>query len=609
MMLLPLLDFTDICLRSTIQQQYTLVTAMMLFMSTLFLLTGANGNEVVPRDKEIIHRIECPDKGMMSGINYWGMVSLGQVEFICNSSKGQITIGPYGVGDESNSNGISGSLLCPEQHCISSFYGSITTNLNRLGIRCRHEDDIDSAGTVLGEFGLDIGTNFDYLSQSLGARLMSVIVQTRNMTISVFKSVYSNKTTLFKSNDFDNQPTSIHGVFDYKCTKTDYVECPDEGAITAINYTYSILEEGDRLNSITFICSSSHGLTNYGPYGTTGDFSVEAKCEDNHHISYIRGRAGEFINKIDIVCIKSGEALPTGKVDMSTTVGNKNCEPPFRTVVDQHFSNDSIKTITANDFDDECYATNGKRPLKMKVCTKTHVNAIQIIYDAVPVAFNCKPNHIELKDSVSPRNVGFDVLGYVVGSTCSSLEQKLCLSVEDSNIRSDSASTFISNSHTNDHVLEIGPTGGKWKGVGVEASAHGVINFGYYNNSMLTKTNTRSSEIDKIHSTTIKYQGPSACVLVGFRSRYEVDDRSAKILYRNICERGSVPPTEEILPIYSTFYGNVHFRDFHFSFANKKCTTNLRLCISRIKLDSSVFHQKRLREKLTTEVNRCFSLN
>lgn len=91
---------------------------------------------------------------------------------------GNTTFGPYGEG-----NGKPGSLSCPEQHYISSFFGSNTTKLSRLGIRCRHQDDIHSEGVLGGEFGEEIGTNFDDLALSIGAKPISVTVKTVNDSI------------------------------------------------------------------------------------------------------------------------------------------------------------------------------------------------------------------------------------------------------------------------------------------------------------------------------------------------------------------------------------------------------------------------------------------
>lgn len=67
-----------------------------------------------------------------------------------------------------------GTLSCPPGQYISNFYGGSGSRLDRLGIRCRPQNDVKSIGTDAGFVGGSGGTPFDEHALSQGYRIMSV---------------------------------------------------------------------------------------------------------------------------------------------------------------------------------------------------------------------------------------------------------------------------------------------------------------------------------------------------------------------------------------------------------------------------------------------------
>lgn len=117
-------------------------------------------------------KIVCPYDGAITGINYRSGSKIDQLEFICTSSSGRTTFGPYG-----GNGGSAGSVNCLPGHYISSIYGKSGWRVDRLGIRCRAFNDMASEGVRQMDFGGTGGSDFDDLALSIGARPMSILVR------------------------------------------------------------------------------------------------------------------------------------------------------------------------------------------------------------------------------------------------------------------------------------------------------------------------------------------------------------------------------------------------------------------------------------------------
>lgn len=131
------------------------------------------------------HIFSCPDGEYITGINYRYTEVVNQLEFLCTSN---YTIGPFGGNDA----GRHSSLLCNEQHYITTFYINNNTNLDRLGIRCLHQNDKFGKGKLIGSVGKEVTTTYDGPTRSYDARPTSGVVTTgNNNEIVDFKINYS----------------------------------------------------------------------------------------------------------------------------------------------------------------------------------------------------------------------------------------------------------------------------------------------------------------------------------------------------------------------------------------------------------------------------------
>lgn len=118
------------------------------------------------------NKVICPMGGAFTGINYRSSDRLHQIGFVCTFPIGKTTLGPYGGGG-----GEPGSVHCPKGQYISSFNGRSNDRLVRLGIRCRPENDVDSRGVLVSEFGGTGGTEFDDLPFSIRSRPVAITVR------------------------------------------------------------------------------------------------------------------------------------------------------------------------------------------------------------------------------------------------------------------------------------------------------------------------------------------------------------------------------------------------------------------------------------------------
>lgn len=116
--------------------------------------------------------VACPGYGAVTGVTYRSGAEVDQIGFICTSSLGKTSFGPYG-----GPGGSPGALNCPDGQYISSIYGRSGVRVDRLGIRCRLPSEINDSGRILGEFGGGGGGSFDDASYSIGTRPVSILVR------------------------------------------------------------------------------------------------------------------------------------------------------------------------------------------------------------------------------------------------------------------------------------------------------------------------------------------------------------------------------------------------------------------------------------------------
>lgn len=155
----------------------------------------------------IKHTVVCPHNGDITGIKVRFGLYLGwrlfEIAFICTSSMGVTTFGPYGAAREFS---VFASHYCRNGQYINSFFASISRNatLDAIGIRCRNQNDLKSVGCanpynnsrfVVNEHSV----RFDDQDYSIGARPVSVSVYVNRYSymashVSAIQITYENIT-------------------------------------------------------------------------------------------------------------------------------------------------------------------------------------------------------------------------------------------------------------------------------------------------------------------------------------------------------------------------------------------------------------------------------
>ncbi|KAJ6649086.1 hypothetical protein Bhyg_04319 [Pseudolycoriella hygida] len=364
--------------------------------------------------------IECPYGGAITGVNYRAAQMVDQLEFVCTSSVGKSTIGPYGGGG-----GSPGSLNCPEGHYVGSFVGRSAAKLDRFGIRCRPENDMNSDGVIVGQFGGGGGTAFDELAFSIGSRPISIKVRSGSV-IDGFQVTYGNIPISGKlctsCNNYREEWAPQHGgdggnLYTFIC--------PAEGVITGIKYRV-----GTALDQIQFICTSSLGETTAGPWGGSGGTPGEDRCPPGSYISSIHGRSGSRVDQLGIRCTQVGQAGGSPKRDGHGGTGGYL-------------------------FDDESYSSNYRRPIQIRIRAASRVDAIQIKYGNLPVALNCKVTKVAVTDSnIMAKDDGYEVIGLSSGSTCSNQVQQLTVSKSSSVTETVGAEMSIEDPESKPYIMK-----------------------------------------------------------------------------------------------------------------------------------------------------------
>lgn len=134
------------------------------------------------------YTVTCPRNGVFTGIRYRSGTtsSVVQIALRCSGLDFVTTYGSYGgIGTESY-------LECPTGQYISSIYGKSSTKLDRLGIRCRNQNDMQSAGDSLGEIGGTGGTSFDDLAYSYNGRPITIVIRATTSEVTCIQVTYGD---------------------------------------------------------------------------------------------------------------------------------------------------------------------------------------------------------------------------------------------------------------------------------------------------------------------------------------------------------------------------------------------------------------------------------
>lgn len=354
--------------------------------------------------------------------------------------------------------------------------------------------------------------------------------------------------------------------------------CPAEGVITGIQY-----RSDRRLDRISFICTSSKGEKIIGPFGGMGGIPGEERCPPGQYIGSIHGRSLARVDKLGIRCVKIGQ---TGKSPKRDGHGGEGGEP----------------------FDDESFATNGRRPVQIRVRSGSEVDAIQIQYGNMPVNFNCSITRVEVTEPrITAQLDGYEVIGISTGSTCAPIEQQLTLQAAETVSDTISVEMMDGGEVNWSSELSLTFTNGVDFGIGFSAQRSiGVSqSFGGSKSWSRTESRSTSNSTEKSHGIVANYQGPGACVVVGFISRYKIEKRDIPVLYHFKCAGGDMAPQAGRITLTSNTFGFANFHDYQYKFDSvANCTYEARSCVYAIRADNIVSDPN----VLDAQLKKCFSL-
>lgn len=371
----------------------------------------------------------------------------------------------------------------------------------------------------------------------------------------------------------DEAWTPLRGKSPGSGSYTEEVSCPVDGIFTKIDYTYiedSAWWETKRMTSIRFTCDSAYGITSSNIFGTIQGTDVERKCpNDDEHIDYFTGVANEYLNSVDVHCVKTNQKPKNERIENRTA---STRQFPFP-------------------FEDFCYATKGRRPVVIKISVNKdgYVESWAVKYVDLPVKKGCIVSHLEILDNIHLKDPSFEVLGFTSGSTCSSLEQQISLDVTDS-----VSHTKGSEKSRIDDILEN-------LIIGIDASIgtkllHETLmklsfELSIQSKQGWTKTNSSSNTIQKdcAMGTTVNYKGPAIVLLVGLRAVYEIKEAVVKAKHHFTCEEGgSRTPLDAFFILSSKIFGNVFFLDYQeaFNSTGEEClkASYPQECVSSIRI-------------------------
>lgn len=388
--------------------------------------------------------------------------------------------------------------------------------------------------------------------------------------------------------------------------KMKYIACPDDGAFFNFEYTHS----GSILNSIKFYCKSSEGVTTEGPFGIPESKTKSNGCTERQHIRFFTGETKNFLSKLAGPCVASKSSATKNETE---NIINKGDENLFDTKEDRRIEDSSDRNERETGFTDEFFAKNGARPVRIKLFYGKFIYGIRIQYKKIGVELNCKWNRLQLTGPRTfPRFVGFELLGTTIGASCSKSQQQLYLNVIQSESYSEVNTTSWTRSYFINFVGGLVTSAGFWEkltGLGGDLSVGANIEIGGGDQWPYGESTMSESGTGKSHKAIINYVGPGAAIVVGYMKTYQLNYTNTEVIYHFGCEQGSkMPQKGETITITGKEYKHVHFHDYHYPFGNTtKCTTKLRVCISRIRLDKTVRSLRLFKRKITKEVKRCIN--
>lgn len=335
------------------------------------------------------------------------------------------------------------------------------------------------------------------------------------------------------------------------------ITCPQDGVITGIKYSSSNV-----LNSVTFICSSLAGVTEFGPYGTsTNGRSGEENCPPGAYISSIHGGSGYYLDSLGIRCRRVGQVR----------------EDPKRTAHGGH---------RGNPFDDLAYSSNSQRPVQIRIRTGIAVDQIQVKYANMPISINCKVASIVVTDkTIVAEDAGYEVIGLSSGSTCNQETQTLILYKANSVTQTTGVTTEEGGGKSWSTSVSLEFTFGV-EGVGAKADTSVGLTQSYEG----SKSWSRSEEVSTSKESTttldanVNYKGPGACVAIGVMKRYKLERDRLPVLYHFKCEGGATTPQQGSIKLESTMFGQASFWDYTHEFKTRaECSREARQCVTTIR--------------------------
>lgn len=321
------------------------------------------------------------------------------------------------------------------------------------------------------------------------------------------------------------------------------------------------------------------GETSIGPFGGLGGSPGEERCPSGSYIGSIHGRSAARVDKLGIRCVKIGQ---TGNSPKRDGHGGEGGTP----------------------FDDQNFATNGRRPVQIRVRSAWEVDAIQIKYGNMPVTFDCKIARIEVSEQhITAQLDGFEVIGISTGSTCASLQQQLTLQVSQTVTDTVGVETMEGGEFNWSNELSLTITNGVNFGVSTEFSIGLTQSSGGSKSWSRTESKSTANSTEKSHGIVANYQGPGACVVVGFISRFKIQRNNIPVLYHFSCDGGNIAPQAGTITLSSKTFGFASFQDYQYEFKNEAdCTSQARACVAAITADNVISDPN----ILDTQLKKCF---
>lgn len=309
--------------------------------------------------------------------------------------------------------------------------------------------------------------------------------------------------------------------------------------------------------------------------GTAG----EERCKPGSYISSIHGRSAARVDKLGIRCTRIGKVGGSPKRDGH---GGEGGTP----------------------FDDESFATNGRRPVEIRIRSADEVDSIQIKYGNLPVALNCKVAKIEVTDkTINAVHDGVEVIGVSAASSCAPIQQQINLQATRTVTETVGVETTEGGEFNWATEMSVTFTTGISIGTTSEVSVGLTQSFGGSKSWSRAEKKETMTGTENAQGTTVGYQGPGACVVFGFMNRYKIERDDLPVSYHFKCEGGSITPQTGKIKLTSTTFGSANFQDYQFKFNSEAdCTSEARSCVAAIKANKVLSNPA----SLENDFKKCF---